>query len=238
MPKKFFRVIWITAVLVAASLSCNLATNIGKQANQIKETAQSVGTSVESGRNLISTAQSVVTQVEGSGLVKTVENVATEQGPSLMKTARAFATDQGPSLQQTVQAFATDQGPGLKSTVQAFSTQQAPTLLKTAYAMATNVSSSQGQTPADIPLVEGEKDNFFTSDALISYQTATDYQTVLDFYTQEMLQNGWTAVEQGTVKSDQGAVLNYEKSDRRVTVTISANPLDQKTLVLIAITKK
>lgn len=253
MRKETFRGIWVLSVLVAVTLSCSTVSNLSNDVNGIKETAQSVGTSVESGRQLLETGKAVVTQVEGNELVQTAQAFATEQGPRLEGTISAFATEQGPKVQGTIQAFATQQGPGLQETIQAFVTQQGPgieetinalvtqqgpELLGTGQAIATQVATSAGNLPADIPLVEGEKDNLFTSDSLISYFTPLDLNTTEEFYSNEMPANGWAYVKGETAVENEVVVLYFDKPDRKASVTLSVNPLDKHTIVLIAIQQK
>ena len=253
MRKETFRGIWVISVLVAVTLSCSAVSNLSRDVNGIKATAQSVGTSVEGGRQLLETGKAVVTQVQGNELVQTAEAFATQQGPSLKKTIDTFATEQGPKVQGTIQAFATQQGPGLQETIQAFVTQQGPgleetinalvtqggpELLGTGQALATQVAASAGNLPGDIPLVEGDKQNLFTSDSLISYFTALDLNTVKEFYMKEMQANGWTYVNSESPIENEVIVLNFEKPDRTASVTLSINPLDKHTVVLIAIQQK
>ena len=253
MRKDTFRGLWVLSVLVAVTLSCSAISNLSNDVNGIKETAQSVGTSVESGRQLLETGKAVATQVQGNELVQTAQAFATKQGPRLEGTISAFATEQGPKVQGTAQAFATQQGPGLRDTIQAFVTQQGPGLektinalvtqqgpemLETGQAIATQVAASTGNLPADIPLVEGEKDNLFKSDSLISYFTPLDLNTTKEFYTNEMPVNGWTYLKGETAVENEVVLLYFDKLDRKASVTLSVNPLDKHTIVLIAIQQK
>jgi len=253
MRKNTFRGIWAVSVLVAVTLSCSTVSNLTKDVNGIKETAQSVGTSVESGRQLLETGKAVVTQVQGNELVQTAEAFATQQGPSLQETIQAFATEQGPKVQGTIEAFATQQGPGLQETIQAFATeqgpsleetinalvtQQGPELMGTSQAIATQVAGSVGKLPADIPLVAGEKKNLFTSESLVSYFTPLDLNTVEEFYTNEMTVKGWTLTKSETAVENEVVMLYFDKPDRSASITLSVNPLDKHTIVLIAIQQK
>jgi len=253
MHKDTIRGLWALSVLVAITLSCSAVSNLSGDVNGIKETAQSVGTSVESGRQLLETGKAVVTQVQGNELVQTAQAYATKQGPRLEGTINAFATEQGPKVRGTMQAFATQQGPGLQETIQVFVTQQGPGLeqtinalvtqqgpemLETGQAIATQVAASTGNLPTDIPLVEGEKDNLFKSDSLISYFTPLDLNTTKEFYTNEMPANGWTYVKEETAVENEVVLLYFDKPDRKASVTLSVNPLDKHTIVLIAIQQK
>ncbi len=250
MRKETFRGVWVIIVLIAVTISCSTVSNISNDVNGIKKTAQSVETSVESGRQLLETGKAVVTQVQGNELVQTAQAFATEQGPSLQKTLQtiateqgpkvrgtleAFATQQGPGLQETIQAFITQQGPGLEETISALVTQQGPELLGTGQALATQVAESAGNLPADIPLVEGEKKNLFASDNLVSYFTPLDLNSVKEFYTNEMPANGWTYTKGETAVKNEVLLLYFDKPDRKASITLSVNPVDKHTIVLIAI---
>ena len=238
MQSKTFRYLWVISILVAATLSCSLFSNVGKRVGGLKETAQSISTSVEKGREFAITGQAVITQAEGNPLIQTAKAIITERGPSVKATAQNFATEQGPSLQKTIQAFATQQGPGLEQTIQAFATNQGPGLAQTAEAIATQAASSSGEVPSDIPVVSGEKTNFFKSESLITYFTPLDLKSVKEFYSKEMPANGWSLADTGSVTATDTAVLYFEKPDRKASLTLSMNPLDNQTIVLITIQKK
>lgn len=91
-----------------------------------------------------------------------------------------------------------------------------------------------GEIPPDIPVVEDSKENLFGSENVVSYLTPFDFDFVLDFYQAEMPNNGWSAKE-GSVITDDAALLYFEKSGRDATVTLSYTPIDDKTAVLILI---
>ncbi|UCH61222.1 MAG: hypothetical protein JSV61_07000, partial [Anaerolineales bacterium] len=153
--------------------------------------------------------------------VQTAQALATEVGDSgLLETAQAYATEQGPALLATAQALATEQGPGLRETTQALATQAALNL---------------GGAPEDIPVVEGERQNFIASSQLVSYFTRLDFQQVVDFYQAQMPANGWSLLEEGIVQAENTATLNYVKADRLASVTLTVNPLDNQTIVVITI---
>ena len=90
-----------------------------------------------------------------------------------------------------------------------------------------------GETPTDIPIVEGETDNFFSSNDVVSYLTSMEFSDVLEFYQQQMSINGWEELESESIITGDTAVLNFDKSERKAIVTLSINPLDGKTIVLI-----
>jgi len=228
--KQFFRWMLSLSLLVAASLACNFVTGIGNQVNEVRETAESVATNVETGKDIVTTGQAVATQVLGSELGQTVQAFATSQGPSILETVQNFSTSEGPGMLETVQAFATDQGPGIVETAQAFTTDQAPGLLQTVQAAVTS-----GEPPEDIPVVGGQKDNLFTTASIVSYSTSLTVKEVQAFYEEEMPANGWAENKDNRVSTEDTAVLQYEKSGRKATVTINLNPIAHQTIVLITI---
>jgi hypothetical protein len=92
-----------------------------------------------------------------------------------------------------------------------------------------------GEAPPDIPILEDEKENYFASKDLVSYQTSTDYDEVLRFYRNEMPDQDWMEKKEGTIVTDTAAVIHFRKKNRDAIVTLSINPLDQKTIVMITI---
>jgi hypothetical protein len=223
MRKRAFQFLWFLTVLVMAALSCNLISSIGQTAGGIEQTARSVATQVQGGANLAATGEAAITQVEGSGIVKTIQAAVTEQGPELQETIQAFATNQLPGLSDTVQAYVTAQGPGAEETMQAVATQAA---------------LSFGTLPEDIPVVEGEKDNYIKSENIVTYQTPLDLNSVKEFYTREMPVNGWSLVENQSQLNGNNLLLVYDKPDRKSNITLQLNPLGNQTIVIIAIENK
>jgi hypothetical protein len=233
MDKQGFRHAWLLAVLITVSLACQVLSDIGERVQQTRNQVESAATDIKQGRNFLGTARSIATQVGNSEMLQTAMALATELGESgLLETARAFATEQGPGLIETVQGFATQQGPGLVETAQALATQHGPGLLETAQAVATQAARASGNPPADIPLIEGEKEMLFASSELVSYTTGLTFQEVLQFYKAQMPANGWEKIEQGWVETGNTAVLQFEKPDRKAVVTLNA---DGRTIVIITI---
>ena len=246
VPRTLF---WITLLFILLTISCSFTSNLGEQVSGVRETAGSVATSIQEGRDLLSTGQAAVTQLANSELVQTAMALATEQGPSFLATVQALATEQGPSLRQTVEAFATDEGPSIRATVEAFATEQGPglartgealitqgpSLVETGQAVATQVAGSSGEVPTDIPLVEDDRADLVVSGALISYTTSMTYEQVLDFYETRMPASGWTKSTSGSLTGTESAVLVFQKSSRQATVAITAIPTSERTAVLINI---
>ena len=238
MNKKTFRWLWALTIIAAFGIGCNLVSNVTQRVGGVEKTAQSVATGLQSGREIITTGQALATNIGGNSIVQTAQAFVTEQAPGVEKTVQAFATNQGPSLEQTIQAFATNQGPGLEQTVQAFITEGVPELAGTVQALATQGSSTTGQAPQDIPLVEGDKTNLVTSETFITYFTSMDFKSVVSFYETQMPVNGWTKVDSESIKNDNSAVLVYDKPSRKATITLGVNPTNNSTVVAISISQK
>jgi hypothetical protein len=221
MPHKTYRYALFVVLFIAATLGCSFFSQLGNRFSVARGTVAGVATDVQEGRDLLGTARAITTDVGGSGLIRTAQAMATSAGESgLLSTAETFATQQGPELKETVQAFATEQGPGLVATAQAMATQAAPLL---------------GETPADIPLMSGQRENFVGTKQLVSYSTAAKFTDVIDFYKKEMVSNGWQLTNEQDVSGTNLVILTYQKPDRTASITIGSIPLTDKTTVLIAI---
>jgi hypothetical protein len=155
----------------------------------------------------------------------------------LLQTAIAVATEEGPSAIETVKAFATQEGPSAIETARAFATQEGPSLQKTAQAALTQIAGSMGDPPDDIPVIEGEKEDFITSDFAVSYSVSMNIEDVSDFYKREMPEEGWMPVDQGNLESESMVALNYEKQTRSAGITIINSPINGQTLVFVLIVK-
>lgn len=202
---------WLIVLsLLLGTLACRLVSSIG----ETKATVEAAATQAKQGLNMAGTAQALITQVGSSDMLKTAQAIATDVGESgLMETAQAVATQEGPGLIETAKALATQKGPGLKGTAQSF----------------------MGEPPEDIPVMEGEKENYLAGEFLVSYATPVSFDEVVEFYGREMPANGWTEEEQISVKSDRVVSFGFRKGSRNVTITISANPINRKTTVVILI---
>ena len=205
-------------------LGCSLFNGVSERISNTKATVDDVATKVEQGRNLIGTAQGVATQVGESGFLETIQNLATEVDESgMLATVQAIATEQGPVILGTVQAYATQEGPALIATVQA---------------AATEFSENQGAIPEDIPVIDSNVEQLIANSRLISYQTAIPFINVVDFYRIEMPLNEWLEQENSSFVAENTAVLVFNKNNRSATVTLSTNPLNDHTIVLITVQSK
>jgi hypothetical protein len=90
------------------------------------------------------------------------------------------------------------------------------------------------EIPSDIPVVEDPIENLFGSANVVSYLTPFDFDSVLAFYQTEMPNHGWLPKDNSVI-TDDAALLYFEKSDRKATVTLSYTPIDDKTAVMILI---
>jgi hypothetical protein len=224
MKKQTFLFIFLLIGVIAVSLACSLFSGISEKISETKSTAGAVATDVQQGQQVFSTAKAFATEFGDSNFMSTAKALATE------------AKDSG--YLETAQAYITSEAPGAVETLQAFTTEQGPSLLQTGQAYVTEISQSSGDLPSDIPVVSGEKSMFYASQELVSYFTSEDFQSVLTFYKKEMPNNGWTKYDQGWVENSNSAVIYFEKSDRSVSVTLSINPVDNKTIVMVTITPK
>jgi len=58
---------------------------------------------------------------------------------------------------------------------------------------------------------------------------------VIDFYRNAMPNYGWSTGDDTSVLTSTYAVLSFMNADQRCTVTLSVNPLNDDTIVLISI---
>ncbi|MBM3145845.1 MAG: hypothetical protein FJ010_12940 [Chloroflexi bacterium] len=169
-----------------------------------------------------------------------VNDIAEKAGQveSAAQTAQAFATAgqeiltqvEGSGVVQTAEAM------GLMETMLAAITdlpKESTDMMATAQAVLTE--GAFGETPSNIPVVSGEVNDFIGSSNLVSYTTPMDLQDVVDFYRDEMPNYGWSAGDDTTVLTSTYAVLSFENASQRCTVTLTVNPLDGSTVVVISI---
>ncbi|MBN1148106.1 MAG: hypothetical protein JXA78_12680 [Anaerolineales bacterium] len=201
--RKVLRYFALLSLLAMLGLGCGLVSEF----TGMKATAQTVGTAVEGGRELLGTGQALATQVQESGAKQTVQAAATKVGES-----------------------------GVKETVQSAATQiDASGAVETVQAKATEFIISEQDVPADIPVMQGEKSTFVGSPQAISYFVNADFLAVLGFYQQEMPARGWSKIDYGTTITDSTAELFYEKDGRKATVVIALVPVMNQVAVVITI---
>lgn len=232
MSHKHFRMLWGFSLLLATALACSIS-DIGRQAGEVRNTAQSAATDIQEGRELIGTVQSVATQIQGNELVQTAQAAASTLGPGAAGTARALATEYGPGAIATLEALATQQGPGLVETAQAFATQEGPGAVATLQTMMTQAAAANHEGPKEVPVVDGEINNLLTTDLTLYYSTPVGFDEAVAFYKEMMPLYGWQPAEQGNIENSSLVLLFYEKPGRDVSVSVTANPVDQGTFILI-----
>jgi len=89
--------------------------------------------------------------------------------------------------------------------------------------------------PSDIPLPEGDLDNFHGSLSFISYSTTSNLNAVSEFYITQMQINKWNIVDTGTFITENIAQLQFTKEEKKASVTINDNPISESVSVVITI---
>ncbi|MEM3046507.1 MAG: hypothetical protein QW057_05415 [Candidatus Bathyarchaeia archaeon] len=218
MKKPLTRITLLATIGLWMLLSCNLLTGLNQDYQEVRGTAQAIATQAE---QIITQAQGIATEISESDAMATARAIATREGPALVGTAQALATQAAEE--------------GYLQTAEAFITSQPRELVETLQAIATRVIHPSG-VPEDIPLIADESmTNLYVSDSLISYYANLDLPIMLAYYKASMPVMGWEAAKTGNMESDTAAVLRYSKPDRTATITLTANPLTDQTIVLIAI---
>jgi len=117
---------------------------------------------------------------------------------------------------QTAQALGT-QAQQFATQAEALATQIEQSGLKeTAQALAT---AGLGSAPEDIPLME-DRQNLVSTGQAITYNTPSDSKTVIEFYKQEMVAQGW-AQASDPVEFAGLATLAYSKDNRQAQIVIA-----------------
>ncbi len=220
MRTKTFRYALIITVLVLGSLACNLL-NVGGQIQQIQGTAQAAVTEFRGlateGRKLVGTAEAYATQ--NPGFIETaqagVQEVVT-QVPGLLSTGQAVVTEH-PGAIETLQALTTEK-PGAVETAQSSS------------------GSSFSQVPADIPMPQqSQVQDLTVVGSVIYYNSTESFQNLVDLYTTQLPQNGWTKGND-VLNTSQAVSYIYTKGNKTANVSITYNPTSKSTAVVIAVT--
>ncbi|PWH16190.1 MAG: hypothetical protein DDG59_09945 [Anaerolineae bacterium] len=214
---KFFLIV----ILFVASLACNLITGFFQNFEQVKSTVVSIATDAKGGQEAMATAYALATQLAGNQFVETAKAIATEVGKS--------------GAAETLQAVITEQAPGIEETLQAFLTQNVPELEGTAKALLTQVPLPSTSPPDDIPIVQGDIQNLLTSNNTLTYQVSMPLADVVAFYKTEMPKKGWSFQPATSSELENASVLNFIKENRSASITISLNPINQKTMVVIVL---
>jgi hypothetical protein len=215
------RILWALTILISFSLACESLSAINRDYNEARSTAGAIATQADL---IITQAKGIATQLGDSEVVGTARAIATEQGPAVIATGQAFAT----------QAYEE----GYLQTAEALVTQGPSELLPTFQAVATQYLFP-APPPDDIPVITiGEVTNLFTNQSTVSYFVGLDLLSVVDFYQDLMPELGWKDVTDEKSILTEAAVLKFFKPERVATVTLTSNPLNQQTVVLITITNQ
>ncbi len=221
MINKRYRILLVIALLLGAGLACESFSAISRDYSVARGTAEAIATQAD---KIITQAKAIATEFGGDDMVATAKAIATQQGPGLLSTGQALATQ------------ASDEG--YIKTVEALVTHGPRNLLPTFQAVATQYLFP-APPPEDVPIIsDGEVSNLFTNQATVSYYVLRELPSVITFYRNTMPQFGWTDVTDENSIKDQAAVLKFFKPERVASVTLTANPLNQQTIVLITITNQ
>lgn len=217
MHRKIFQYAWLGVLAISATLACNLVSTL-QEARQLRETARIVETLAQ---DVATQAQELATSISESGALATAQAFATEEGSSILATGEALLTEAARSgALETAQARLTEEGGEFLATVQAVATQ----------------GFTFSNPPEDVSIPqEPEVENLYATQDIVSYTIGQDFAAVLDFYKREMPANGWTAVSEGTLESEQAAVLKYTKDGRSATLSLSEGPQEGQTVVVITL---
>jgi outer membrane murein-binding lipoprotein Lpp len=174
------------------------------------------------------------------GITDQIDDIASE-AQEIATQVQDIATqvDIG-DLEATTKALGTQVAEGgIKETMEAIGTEMSEggsDLQATLEAMATQGSFATGEAPPDIPVIDEDPEAFFANNAVVSYYTAQEFDAVADFYKDQMPANDW--VLEDFVETQNTTILTYEKPNRKAIVTLTVNPIDQKTIVAISIQAK
>lgn len=216
-----YKILFVIAIFLGAGLACESFSAISRDYNEVRGTAESIATQAD---KIITQAKAIATEFSEDDIVATAKAIATQQGPGLLETGQSLATQaSNEGYIQTVEALVT-QGPrDLVPTFQAVATQYL----------------FPAPPPEDIPILPGgEVSNLFTNQATVSYYVDSELSPVITFYRNTMPQFGWTDVSDENSIRDEAAILKFFKPERVASVTLTTNPINQQTIVLITITNQ
>ena len=145
------------------------------------------------------------------GALTQAQNAA-QTAQAISTQAQGFATDAQALATQMEQLATQVEASGLQETAEALATQGG------AVATLPPLGGGGGDVD-DIPLLDN-RENYIALEGLITYETSSDYKTVLDFYTSGMVEKGWQQsadpIEFGGI-----ATLTYSKDGRQAQIVIS-----------------
>ena len=92
-----------------------------------------------------------------------------------------------------------------------------------------------GDAPSDVPIIEAQNNILFTSPEIVSYETEADYATTVQFYKDEMPNNGWEIDTSLSIETDSATILQFAKDNRQASVSVTVDTNTNATIVLITI---
>ena len=205
MSKKSLPFFVPLAVLLFASLACNAITG-GGTTSGFQATANAAFTQAASG--------AATAGAQGSSL----EATANAAGTEAIATANAAGGD--------------ITGGDSTATPAADQPTEAPTDTTGGTGDGGNPVSGG---PQDIPVIGGDNTVLLATDQVVSYESKSDFATVVKFYKDEMPNNGWTQDSTTSVETANATVLAFTKDNRQAQVSITTDPTSQQTVVLITI---
>lgn len=94
-----------------------------------------------------------------------------------------------------------------------------------------------GNMPEDIPLpAEDQIQNLLVTDQVVQYQTGIDFDTIVEFYRDEMPNHGWTVDPNTTVEIPLIMTLGFRQDNRLAVVVITDDPTGAGAVVAISVT--
>ena len=218
MLKNRYKILWLLTMLIGFSLACESLTAIQQDYNETRGTAGAIATQAD---QIITQAKGIATQIGDSPAFGTARAIATEQGPAVIATGQAYATiaaDEG--YLQTAEALVTEGSGELLTKLQEAATQYL----------------FPGAPPEDVPVIgSGDVTHLFANQSTVSYIANTDVPELVNFYQDEMPDLGWSDVSDDGLIREKAAVLKFSKPDRVATVTLTTDPINQRTVVFITI---
>ena len=209
---KIYRYGWVLLLIATAFsvIACATLSGIAEKAQTAKNAANTLQVMATTGQEFATQVQGMATQFGDSGIMQTGQALATEFDDSgLMETMQIMVT-QIPG-----------QGSDFQATINAVITQGA-----------------FGEAPSNIPVIDSQLSFFIGIPHLVSYNTTFDFQHMLNFYITEMPKNGWEDGDTTKVETSTSAKLPYQNDSQRATITLSINPANNETIVLINIVSK
>ncbi len=221
MTKNRYQLLLLVCLVLGVGLACESFSAIRSDYTEVRATAEKLATQAD---KIITQAKGIATSIGEDGTLSTARAIATQQGPGLLATGQGLVTQAAQEgYLQTAEALVTHGPRDVLPTLQAVATQYL----------------FPADPPDDIPIFSQENvSNLFTNQSAVSYFVNQELASVVSFYRSEMPESGWTDVSDENAIRDEAAVLKFFKPDRVAALTLTANPLDRQTIVLITVTQQ